>query len=128
MAIKADFSKCTIHVPGCWGVNCAVLKCKVGHAQHSLSCKLFMSEMSRKDLIELIAKQGYTADVDEDSGTGYVRITTEYDMPLTVKAAIEASLPAGVKASFITKSRAKIELPKSLQKWAIQTQKEMKKS
>lgn len=108
-------------------MNCDVLKCKVGHAQHSLSCKLFTSEMSRKDLIDLIAKQGYTAEVEEDSGTGRVRITTEHDLPSVVKIQVEASLPAGVLASFITKPRGKVDLPRSLQKWAVETRKELKK-
>lgn len=100
--------------------------CKVGHAQHNLSCKLFTSEMSRRDLIDLIAKQGYQAEVEEDSGTGRVRITTEVDLPSSVKYVVEASLPAGVLASFVTKVRQKMPMPKSLENWYKQTKAYMK--
>lgn len=95
--------------------------------KHNLSCNLFTSELTRAEVVDLLAKQGYTADVEEDSGTGRVRITTKEPLPSTIKILVEISMPPGVLVNFAVEDRTRLPIPKSLAKWARETQKELKK-
>jgi hypothetical protein len=88
-----------------------------GNHKHNLSCKLYTSQMSRQELIDLILKQGYKADVSEEEGTGYVRVVTEDTLPNYVKDTIQASVPAGVRVNFTTKVRGSMACPSPLAKW-----------
>lgn len=102
--------------------------CNVGgDHKHNLSCKLYTSNMSRQELIDLIAKQGYRSEVSEEEGSGYVRVVTFEPLPAHVKNVIEASVPATVKLTFSVRDTTKLELPQSLKKWAQQAAKYVKK-
>lgn len=93
--------------------------------KHDLSCKLYTTQMTRQELVDLIAKQGFKAEVTEEEGSHYVRITTEQNLPQKVKDVIEASLPAGVKASYVTRLN-EVFYSDSLKDWMEKIRKYLK--
>ncbi len=77
--------------------------------------------------MDLLEKWGHKSCEIRDEGSGRIIVMTQYPLHKDQQEMINAALPAGITAFFTTKEKNQMPVPKSLQKWAIATQKSIKK-
>lgn len=103
--------------------------CRCGHHPKAyLNTAPSLSQMTTHDIMDLLEKQGYKQCEIKDDGIGRVTIITPHRVDLVCQQNIEASMPAGVKVTFVIKSSFTMHAPPQLEKWMRDTAKELKKS
>lgn len=110
-----------------YGKDETVIFCRCGHHPQAFSSSPSLSAMSTHDIMDLLEKWGHKQCEIRDEGTGRISIITQYPLHKIQQDAIEAALPPGITAFFTTKEKNAVPIPKSLQKWARDTAKEIKK-
>lgn len=103
------------------------IACMCGYHPSAFKVSPSLSSMTTHEMMQLIEKLGYKACEIKDDGNSRISIITSVNIDRKHQEVIEASAPAGVKVFFTIKDRTNEPLPKSLQGWARDVQKELKK-
>lgn len=83
--------------------------------------------MSTHDMMDLLEKMGHKSCEIRDDGTGRVNVITSEALTRHQQEQVEACSPPGVIVLFTTKVKTQMQLPRQLEKWARDVQKELKK-
>lgn len=102
--------------------------CRCGHHPKAfLNTAPSLSQMTTHEMMDLLEKWGHKSCEIRDDGTGRVNVITSEALTRTEQEQLEASAPPGVIVLFTTKIKTNAPLPKQLEKWALDTRKELKK-
>jgi hypothetical protein len=101
--------------------------CRCGAYPGFHTHKPVLNAMSTHDMMDLLEKMGHKSSEIRDDGTGRINIITSEALTHHQQEQVEASAPPGVIVLFTTKMKGQTALPRSLEKWARDAAKELKK-
>ena len=81
--------------------------------------------MTKKDIERILIRNGIRADVIEEDNRSF-RVITEDVVPVDVKSEIEFLRHPAAKIHYAQKTKDKLEIPITLQKWYKETSKYIK--
>jgi len=77
----------------------------------------------KADIIDLLEKQGYRVQVEDDNVNNALMITTDRPIPQELKELVELIRPPQIVFHFNVKERMKYPVPTVLHKWYKETMK-----
>lgn len=82
--------------------------------------------MTKSDIVDILAREGIRANVDDDNVNHAIMIMTDKPVPDRVKEMLDMIRPAGLAFHYSTKVALKVPVPTVLHKWYRETARAMK--